>query len=334
MIFAKTRLLECAYGIVNPEDGPCWNPWDVTRTSGGSSSGSAAGTAAGIGYGGIGTDTGGSIRIPAAYCGIYGFKPTVGSVDAQGVLPLSWTLDHIGPLCRTASDLGPLLAGLGAVLPVQRDLPPRPRIGVLAPFGRDPVDDDARAAFSDLVERLRYAGVAISPVKVDHLVNAGPLLMTICMAEAASVHRTWRHRHDVTYAEMTLQQIRAGEVIPAVDYVAALRYRTRLRDSVERALSDVDALLMPTVGFPAPAEDPVFGDGDAGSAESWFTGPFNVTGHPALSCPWPRRHASGLPLGAQLVGRLGQDRTLLALGERLEQMLGHRPQLPAQEVAN
>lgn len=328
VVFAKTRLLECAYGIVNPEDGPCWNPWDTSRTSGGSSSGSAAGTAAGIGFGGIGTDTGGSIRIPAAYCGVYGLKPSVGLVEADGVLPLSWTLDHVGPLSRTAGDLLPLMAGLTGADPAPAAAPARPRIGVLAPWGRDPVEEYVRTAFQGLVARLAQAGAEISMVEIPELAAAQPVLMAICMAEAASVHRTWRHRDQVVYADLTLQQIRAGDLIPAVDYIAALRSRTRIQDAVERALQPLDALLMPTVGFAAPAEDPVFGDGDAGSAESWFTGPFNISGHPALSCPWPDRGPGGLPLGAQLVGRLGQDRALLALAERLEQMLDWRPSLP------
>lgn len=331
IVFAKTRLLECAYGIVNPEDGPCFNPWNTSRTSGGSSSGSAAGTAAGIGYGGIGTDTGGSIRIPAAYCGVYGLKPTIGMVDASGVLPLSWTLDHVGPLCRTAGDLRPLMAGLTGADPAPADAPRRPKLGLLSSWGRDPVEPDVRRAMVQLVERLRAAGAEVVPVTIEGLDAAEPVLMTICMAEAASVHRTWRHRDQVTYAEMTLQQIRAGELIPAVDYVAALRLRTRLQSAVEQALNGLDALLMPTVGFVAPAEDPVFGDGDAGSAESWFTGPFNITGHPALSCPWPDRDPEGLPIGAQLVGRLGEDRRLCALAERLEAMLGWAPRLPVGE---
>jgi len=321
VIFAKTRLLECAYGIVNPKDGACRNPWDLSRTSGGSSSGAAAATAVGIGYAGLGSDTGGSIRIPAAYCGVVGLKPTYGRVSVQGVLPLSYTCDHVGALARSADDAARVLCALTGAPYAPPPVPEVARLGLLAPWGRDPVTPGVREAFAQFVTQLQAAGYRVEPVEIPELAGADPALMTVIMAEAAAVHRTWLHRQDVRYAEMTLQQLRAGAMIPAVDYVQALRYRTRLIEAVDRALTPVDALLSPACPWVAPTKDPVFGDGDEGSAEGWFSGPFNVTGHPALSLPLPTL-VQGLPVGAQLVGRTGGDVPLCALAQSIQTRLG------------
>jgi aspartyl-tRNA(Asn)/glutamyl-tRNA(Gln) amidotransferase subunit A len=318
VVFAKTRLLEFAYGIVNPEDGPCRNPWDLERTSGGSSSGAAAGVAVGMGYGAIGTDTGGSIRIPAAYCGVFGLKPTKGAIPVAGVFPLSWTLDHVGPLCRHAADLGPLWEVLSGRPLKDVGLPERPRLGVLAGVGQDPVTPAVRAAVEGALDQVERAGWAVVPVRIPALEDAEALLMTIVMAEAAAVHAAFSQREHVRYAPLTKAQLDAGQHIAAADYLRALMLRRELRRAVAAAFdtAGIDALAMPTVGFVAPASDPVFGDGDEGSREAWFTGPWNVTGQPAVSVPLPTL-VDGLPVGLQLVARYGADAALIALAERV-----------------
>jgi aspartyl-tRNA(Asn)/glutamyl-tRNA(Gln) amidotransferase subunit A len=331
VVFAKTRLLEFAYGIVNPADGPCRNPWDTARTSGGSSSGAAAGVAAGMGYGAVGTDTGGSIRIPAAYCGVFGLKPTKGRVPTAGVFPLSWTLDHVGVLTRHAADLGPLWQGLAPDAGPRLPTPERLRLGVVEPWGGEPPTPKVAAALADAADRLADGGCVLVPVTVEGLEAALPCLMVIVMAEAAAVHRGFAGRAAVRYAEATAWQIRAGEAVAAVDYLKALQVRRRLRAAVDEALTGVDALLLPTVGFVAPAEDPVFGDGEEGSREAWYTAPWNVTGHPAVSVPLPVL-ADGLPTALQLVGRRGEDEFLIRVVERVAEALSISVRCPREVV--
>ena len=326
VVFAKTRLLECAYGAVNPEDGPCHNPWDTHRTSGGSSSGAAASIAVGMGYGAIGTDTGGSIRIPAAYCGVAGLKPTYGRFSLDGVLPLSWSLDHLGPIARSVGDLRHLAAAIEGRGAWRAEAPPTIRLGRLRQFGRDPVEDGPRKAVEHALYALAEAGVQVVDVTVPGIEDVDPAQLIVVMAEASSVHRHWRYRADVCYAELTLQQIQAGELIPAADYLDALRVVSRVRFAAEQVLRDVDALVMPTVGMTAPAEDPPVVDAQMGAQETWFTAPWNATGHPAISLPLPEL-VEGMPVGLQLVSRFGADEHLLAVAERITGHLGSKARL-------
>jgi aspartyl-tRNA(Asn)/glutamyl-tRNA(Gln) amidotransferase subunit A len=329
VIVGKTRLLEFAYGIANPEDGFCRNPWDLGRTSGGSSSGAAAGVAAGIGYGAVGTDTGGSIRIPAAYCGVFGFKPTKGTIPTTGVFPLSWTLDHVGPIARHSADLTPLWATLANRRLEPVACPERPRLGVVAGWGMDPVTPGVRQALTRAWERFGGAGATLVPVAIPALEDAEAILMTIVMAEATAVHEAFSDRTRVRYAPLTRAQLDAGRSVLAADYLRALMHRRQLAAVVSDTFdaADLDALVMPTVGFVAPASDPVFGDGDDGSREAWFTGPWNVTGHPAVSVPLPEL-VDGLPVGFQMVGRRGDDLRLLKLAEWAQEALGFVIQRP------
>lgn len=321
LVFAKTRLLEFAFGIVNRADGPVNNPNDTGRTAGGSSGGAAASVAAGIGYGAIGTDTGGSIRIPAAYCGVWGLEPTLGRVPTAGVFPLSASLDHVGPLARSADDLLRVFAVVadGALAPPRRVAP---RLGVLLPYGRDPVTREVRDALARAVLALSRQGTKLQAVAVPCLAGSGLHAMRIIGREAAAVHRGYALRQSVRYAEGTLSQLRAGEGISEGDERDALAARDRLRAAVDAALAGLDALVMPTVGSTAPEKDPAFDD-DEGAAEAWFTLPFNLTGHPALSLPLP--DVAAMPIGLQLVGRTGEDEALVRTGEWLAARLSQTP---------
>jgi 2-dehydropantoate 2-reductase len=310
-VFATSQCLEFAAGFAHPDVGDTRNPRDQSRTSGGSSGGSAALVAAGVCDLAIGTDTGGSIRIPAAYCGIVGLKPTFGLVPLGGVFPLAPSCDHAGPLSTTA-------AGAAALLAVIADLPPAqpppaagvPSVGVLSAQLTDPsvtaeVHDAVRAALG----RLAAAGWQLHDVSqpwLDDLPRWERALAVIVASEAYQVHRS---RDTSGYAAGTRALLEFGRQVTPAQYDAARADQLELTSAIEVSLAGLDALAGPTVGYCAPHEDPPFGVGDD-TAEGRFTGPYNLSGHPAVSLPVP---AAGLPVGLQLAGRRGADLGLLAI---------------------
>ena len=307
VIFGKTNLLEYAYGVAHPEIGQTNNPHDNTRTAGGSSGGSAAAVAAGIVPLAIGTDTGGSIRIPAAYCGIVGLKPSYGLVPLEGVFPLSWSLDHAGPLARSVEDVAVALACLaGSAMPLAECSLPL-RIGFVAghfsetPVGR-PVSDLVRAFVAAL-------GAEVVDIDCPGLDQANAHLLTILAPEAALIHRDLLARNPAGYAPGTRAQIEAGFDVGATDYLSAKQFQTGLRDRVEALFRQVDVLIAPSVPFVAPHEDPVIVDGQ--DSEMLSSGFANLTGHPSISLPCGQ--IGGLPVGMQLTGPLGQDADLLSM---------------------
>jgi 2-dehydropantoate 2-reductase len=340
-VFATTQCLEYAAGFAHPQVGDTRNPRDPSRTSGGSSGGSAALVAAGACELALGTDTGGSIRIPAAYCGIAGLKPTHGLLPVAGVFPLSPACDHVGTLTATvagAADLLLALADPGALVPP----PPGAAsagagakrgggessaftVGVLAAQLTDPsVTPEVHQAVTGALAALAAAGWRIREITapwLDQLPEWEDTLAVIVSADAAAVHRG---RDTGGYAEGTRALLSFGASVTAGQYNAALRRRTELCAGIEAALSGVDVLAGPTVGYQAPEQDPPFGAG-ADSAESRFTGPYNLTGHPAISIPVP---GTGLPAGLQLAGRRGADLALLRAAAAAETCFSRLRALP------
>jgi len=325
VFMGKTNLLEFAYGIVHPDFGPTWNPWDPTRTSGGSSGGSAAAVAAGFCYAAVGTDTGGSIRIPAAYCGVAGLKPTYDLVSLEGIFPLSGSLDHAGPIARTSADASLLLDGLLG----RRPIPVTPanlrglRLGVLTAHCRGwemeaPVLEAFDAACADLVQ----AGALLQEVTIPDLASAGELLFPIIGPEASVIHRGWIAERPTDYAPLTRQQIELGAAIPAVHYVAAQQARRRLTAQFNQALGEFDAILSPTSPWVAPHADPPGGT-PQGEAEARRTAPYNLTGMPALTVN-AGYEAAGLPVGLQIAARAGADSLVLAIGAAFEALRSDR----------
>jgi 2-dehydropantoate 2-reductase len=337
-VYATSQCLEYAAGFAHPEVGDTRNPRDPGRTSGGSSGGSAALVAAGACALALGTDTGGSIRIPAAYCGIAGLKPTYGLLPVAGVFPLSPACDHVGTLTATAAGAADLLAALadpGTLAPPPAGDPAgvgapsgggreargwekqsagggKSRsftVGVLAAQLTDPsVTPEVHLAVTEALAVLAAAGWRLQEITapwLDELPQWEDTLAVIVCAEAAVVHRG---RDWGRYAEGTRALLDYGASITSDQFNAAIRQRAELSAAIEASLSGVDVLAGPTVGYQAPEQDPPFGAG-ADSAESRFTGPYNLTGHPAISIPVP---AAGLPIGLQLAGRRGADLALLA----------------------
>ena len=319
VILGKTNLLEYAFGAVHPDFGQTNNPWDPKRTSGGSSGGSAAAVAAGMCFAAVGTDTGGSIRIPAAYCGIVGLKPTYGLVDLAGVQPLSWSLDHGGPLARSCADAARLLEGMtGRQLAVRRLKPEGLRLGVMRHPGAERFLAPAVAALF-AVSLLAAAGATIRPVEIDDLARAADAAMVILHPEASVVHQRRIAEAADGFGETTRLQIEAGFAVPATAYVRAQQLRHALSARFRALFEGLDAVLSPTVPWVAPAEDPAIGD-EAGDGEMLYSALYNLVGLPALSLPCGLT-PEGLPAGLQIVGPWQADAEVLSLGEALEAMM-------------
>ncbi|MGH3275611.1 MAG: amidase family protein, partial [Streptosporangiaceae bacterium] len=328
-VFATTQCLEYAAGFAHPAIGDTRNPRDPSRTSGGSSGGSAAVVAAGVCDLAIGTDTGGSIRIPAAYCGIVGLKPSYGLIPLDGVFPLSPSCDHAGTLTATVAGAAALLAvlagpaaadpaGSGAAAGDSAAGGATFTVGVLARQLTDPsVTPEVHAAVTAALAVLAAAGWELREVTapwLDDLPEWERILAVIVAREAHQVHQV---RDTTGYAAGTRALLKFGASVTQEQYVAALARRDELIAAVDASMTGLDALAGPSVGFVAPAEDPPFGVGDQ-TGEGRFTGPYNLTGQPAISIPVP---AAGLPVSLQFAGGLGHDTALLRVAAAAEALL-------------
>lgn len=328
ILLCKTNLLEYAYGIAHPQVGQTNNPHDTGRTSGGSSGGSAAVVAAGIVPLAVGTDTGGSIRIPASYCGIVGLKPTFGLVPLDGVFPLSQSLDHAGPLSRTVADAAILLEHLAAK---SFSLAQPSLEGVrIAAIGYHAASRELTAAVAQnlqqTIAKLEAAGAMVRQIDIPLLQSANSELRKIIKPEASMIHRALYAENPSGYAPRTLSQIEAGFATTAVDYLQAQDFRARLRQAIESCFTNFDVLLSPSVPFPAPVEDPEFTE-DGEEGEMLSSGFANVTGQPSISLPCG--FDGRLPLGLQLTGPFGADGRLLQIALAVEATLDayERPRL-------
>jgi aspartyl-tRNA(Asn)/glutamyl-tRNA(Gln) amidotransferase subunit A len=327
VIVGKTNLLEFGYGFVNPIVGQTNNPWDAGRTSGGSSGGSAAAVAAGMAFAAFGTDTGGSIRIPAAYCGVVGLKPTFDLVPLDGALHLAWTLDHGGPLARTAADAAALLGVMADARVAARPVALHGlRLGVLARFRDDArVEPGVRAAFDATCADLRAAGARLVDVDMPELDGAIDDLLTIILPEGPISHARFYPRLAASYATATRREIEQGVLLPAVAYVKALGRRAALIAATDRLFERFDAVIGPTTPWQALGADPALDSGD-GAAEMSFIAPFNLTGDPAVSVPCGLGD-DGLPAGLQIAGPRGADARVLGLAAQVERLrpIGRAP---------
>ncbi|GAA2975804.1 amidase [Streptomyces lactacystinicus] len=344
VLAGKTHTHEFAYGLTTPQT--C-NAWDRDRVAGGSSGGSAAAVAAGAATFAIGTDTGGSIRVPAALNGVVGLKPTYGLVPRHGVTSLSWSLDHVGPITRTVEDAALVLAALAGrdprdpaslAAPAVDYRPEREpdltgvRVGVPNAYYVDHVDEEVAAAVHRAVEQLEALGARPVEVEIPMARYLVPTLWGLTAPEAAAYHaRTLRTVPELYQADVRVL-LEAGELIGAGDYLRAQRARTLIRDAWARVLAEVDVIAAPTVPTTAVRvgqEAVGWPDGTTESVSDAYvrlSAPANVTGVPALSVP-AGHDAAGLPIGLQLLGRPLGERTLLRVGHAFE-----RTQ-PARELA-
>ena len=329
-VFATTQCLEYAAGFAHPEVGDTRNPRDPSRTSGGSSGGSAALVAAGVCDLALGTDTGGSVRIPAAYCGVVGLKPSYGLLPLEGVFPLSPSCDHAGTLTATvagAADLLAVLAGAASQDRPGRDGAPTFTVGVLGAQLSDPsVTPPVRDAVRSALAALDAAGWRIKELTapwLDQLASWEGVLAVIVAREAYLVHKD---RDTSRYAEGTRALLEFGASVGDAQYAGALGRRAELTAAIGASLADADVLAGPTVGYQAPEQDPPFGTGED-HGESRFTGPYNLTGHPAVSLPVPVAGPFALPAGLQLAGHRGADAALLRVAAAAEHLIAEQHQL-------
>ncbi|MBB3950103.1 amidase [Aureimonas jatrophae] len=316
VILGKTNCLEYAYGVAHPAVGQTNNPLDPSRTAGGSSGGSAAAVAAGIVPLSIGTDTGGSIRIPASYCGIVGLKPSLGLVSLDGVFPLSPTLDHAGPLARSVADAALALACLTGRPITLHPVPLQGlRIGLVRHHFEAPVvSSGVRASVDQVLARLEEAGATLTQIDLPGIREVNQALVEVLLPEAALVHAERHAANAAGYAPGTRAQIEAGFASRGIDYLRALTLRRAITLEADRCFDRVDVLVSPSVPFVAPAEDPPFVEGEEG--ELLASGLANMTGQPSISlgCGWSEQ----LPVGLQLTGRTGCDARLLSIASAIE----------------
>jgi aspartyl-tRNA(Asn)/glutamyl-tRNA(Gln) amidotransferase subunit A len=333
IVLGKTNLLEFAYGIVHPDYGQCNNPWNLERTSGGSSSGSVAAVAAGMAYGALGTDTGGSIRIPAAYCGVVGLKPTYDRISREGVFPLSESLDHVGPIGRTIADVRLLLEVLdGAGQAGARDVGATTidlkgaRVGIVQEHLGDDLRSGVMAAFERATRILSDAGARLSEVSVPSLAGADEALMDVIAPEATLVHDAWLRSRPGDYAPLTRHQLELGARTSAMSYLRGQRCRETLRSEFNTMLGRVDVLISPAVAWVAPKEDPAVA-GEEGAIEARRSGPYNLCGLPAVSVPCGLAE-DGLPAGLQIASGWMNDFDLLDFAAAFEERSGWQPVCP------
>ena len=333
VFLGKTNLHEFAFGTTNEDSafGPVRHPLDPNRSPGGSSGGSAASVLDGMAYASIGTDTGGSVRIPSAACGLVGLKPSLDEVPIGGVFPLSKTMDHVGPLCRSVEDAAIVhdaLCGRATSNGSPRNVNGL-RIGVLRGYFTTLLDPQVAAAFETTCNALTAAGAELEEVQIPHAGDIAPIYLHIVLSEAAALHAKTLDSHAEDYNANVRLRLEMGRYILAEDYVRALRGREVLMDEVDATLARRDALLLPTLAVPAirlgaltvkigSIEEPVR------NITLRLTQLFNITGHPAVTIPCGAT-TDGLPIGAQLAGGRNRTGDLLAVAAAVESLLRPNP---------
>jgi aspartyl-tRNA(Asn)/glutamyl-tRNA(Gln) amidotransferase subunit A len=320
---------------------PARNPWDISLDPSGSSSGPGAAVAAGLCMGAMGSDTGGSIRGPAAWCGVAGHKPTYGLVSRRGILPLSFSLDHAGPMCWTSEDCALMLQVLACHDPKDPGSALVPaadysagigkslaglRIGVVRHFFEKDLltDPETIAALETSVVTLRDLGAAVGDVTLSPFGAYADCGSLISRSEAYSIHQLWLRTTPELYGTFGRHRLMAGAFVLAADYINAQRERSRLAAQFGEVMKTVDAVIFPTARCPAR---PIGEDSMASGFQPFFNRAFNVIGGPALSI-CNGFSATGLPLALQIGGRWFEDALVLQVGDALERALGTRARRP------
>ncbi len=346
ILLGKTNLHEFAYGAtnVNPHFGAVHNPWDVARMSGGSSGGSAAAVVAGLAVASLGTDTGGSIRIPAAACGCVGLKPGHGRVPLSGVIPLAPSLDHVGPICRCVEDAGLMLEVVAGEDPSG---PGRPaerfcrdlgkglkglRLGLPQQYFFDKLQPDVRRNTLEAIALMEENGAQVREISLKHMNETAELAGQITLAEALLYHWKWVQKRANDYGSDLRTRFQEGMQIPALAYLRAQRVREDYSRSFQDALRFVDLIVAPTLPIAAPclAENDVRlgrSKENVRIALLRLTRPGNLTGLPAISLPCGFT-SNGLPTGLQLIGRRMEERTVLRAAHAYEELTAWQSKYP------
>ena len=330
VIVGKTNMHEFASGAAdNPHYGAVKNPWNLDHITGGTSAGSGAAVAAWTDLASMGSDTGGSVRVPAALCGVVGLKPTYGLVSRYGIVPGSWSLDHTGPLTRTAADAAIVLravAGYDANDPSSAHVPIPDylealdgdvrglRVGVPKEYFWEGLDAEVETLVSGAIATLGELGCVTQEVSLPAVRHSPDASVLIAAGEVASVHHEWLRTRPEDYGEDVLIQYQQASMEPAVHYIKAQQVRRRITEELQGAFEKVDLLVTPSVGFPAPrAEEERNRSKNKVSRETPYGRlfrPFNLSGHPAVSVPCGFTKA-GLPTAFQLVGGYFREAAIL-----------------------
>ena len=330
ILIGKTNLHEFALGTTSEDSafGPVRNPRDFARSAGGSSGGSGVAVVSGMGLASIGTDTGGSIRIPAAACGVVGLKGSLGEVPTDGVIPLSTSFDHVGPLAQTVADAA-LVWSVVASRPMPDLAAPRAiRLRRLVGYFDRPIEPAVREGFERALGQLQASGIALTNAELSLAPGIVDAYVNTVLPEGAAWHAQYLDSRPNDYTPAVRARFEAGRTIPAVMYLAAAAFCRRLRAEVDALLADADALVLPTLPLTAPllgagdiTIDPALGGTmPVRSAMLKHTQPFNMSGHPAISLPLP---VAGLPVGLQLVGRRDNTAGLLAIAAACEKIVSN-----------
>lgn len=334
-IIGKTSTHEIALGItnINPHFGTPRNPWDTTRITGGSSGGSAAAVAAGMCMAALGSDTGGSIRIPASLCGVVGLKPTYGRVSLRGVLPLSWNLDHAGPLTRCVKDaalLMGIISGYDEQDPVSVDIPVDDylkelgssingwQIALVTGEFIDPSDPEVLEAVNTASRVFAELGASVEEVEIDWLHEAALVNGQLVQSDGAAFHQERLSKHPELFGEDVRQRLEEGRKRSSSKYALAIRKQNELKRKSALFFKHYDAILIPSTPITALRIDDIENSAHQAPTLTRFTAPFNLTGQPALSVPCGFSD-EGLPIGLQIVCGHWQEAKLLQAGHLFEQ---------------
>lgn len=335
IIIGKTNMDEFAFGGNGENDhyGVIKNPWDKTRSPGGSSGGSAVAVASSMAYGAIGTDTAASVRNPAHFCGLVGLKPSYGRVSLSGVIPLSWSLDHVGPITKTVEDTAILLNAIAGYdpnddssstksVPDYTALLNKPiskmKIGVLKGYFWNPIDPSVESAMEDALHALRDLGAVTTNIELKSAEKFPLLMNTIMPAEAAAYHHKWLTSQQDKYGSKILDRLLPGLIVNAHDYINAQRIRETITKETIELFKNYDALVTPTVPYTAAKIGETMVDVgntrmEASSARTKNLFPFNALGLPAMSIPCGFDD-KGLPIGLQIIGKPFQESEILQIG--------------------
>ena len=343
ILLGKLNMHEFAYGPegLNAHYGDARNPWsaDAHRVTGGSSSGSGAAVAAGLAPGSLGSDTGGSIRIPASLCGITGLKPTYGRASRAGVLPLAWSMDHVGPMARSARDCALMLGAIAGYDPADRTTSVLPvpdygaaltgdvkglRVGLLGAHFTDIATPEVKAAIAAAAKQLEAAGAVVDEVNLTQLAHVATGSAAIVGSEALAYHAAWMRTRPQDYQPDVRERLRLGAFVTGAHYVRSQQARALLAREVDDVLARRDVLLAPSTPIAAPPIDArhvELGDGpsDVRTALVRLNRPFNLSGHPSCSVPCGFT-ATGLPVGMQLVGRPFDEATVLRAADAWQRL--------------
>jgi aspartyl-tRNA(Asn)/glutamyl-tRNA(Gln) amidotransferase subunit A len=332
IITGKLTTMELAVGLPDaskPFPIPK-NPWNPDHWAGGSSSGAASGVAAGVVLGAVGTDTGGSIRMPAAFCGVSGFKPTYGLVPVHGVIPLARSLDHVGPLARSARGCALMLAAMAEAMQVHVDTGSRlngVRVGIERVHHLAPGAETVAAQVDAVGDVLRALGATVVDVVLDHYPETTIATMLTLSSEGLAQNASGLRERWTDYFAATRTTLALGAVVSGADYVQAQRVRDAARRALHKTFGRVDVVVGPTATMTAPTSDELAG-GPTALMSSVFTPFWSGVGNPALAVPMGFA-SNGLPLSVQIAGRFGQDDLVLRVGEAYQRQTDWHRMRPA-----